>query len=56
MRSQRKKRLATAALEGAVAACAIAALEGFGIVILASLFPVLMVELLGIITSHTPLR
>jgi hypothetical protein len=51
MRSQRKKRLATAALEGAVAAGAGAALEGFGIVTLASLFPVLMVELLGIITS-----
>ncbi|KAI3426322.1 hypothetical protein D9Q98_008695 [Chlorella vulgaris] len=51
MRSQRQKRLATAALEQSVAAGAGQALEGFGIVTLASLFPVLSVSLLGIITS-----
>lgn len=51
MRSQRQKRLATAALEQSVAAGAGNALEGFGIVTLASVFPVLSVELLGIVTS-----
>ena len=51
MRSQRQKRLATAALEQSVAAGAGQALEGFGIVTLASLFPVLSVECLGIVTS-----
>ncbi|PSC69722.1 pf07556 family [Micractinium conductrix] len=51
MRSQRQKRLATAALEQSVAAGGGQALEGFGIVTLASLFPVLAVTLLGVITS-----
>lgn len=51
MRSQRQKKLATAALEQSVAAGAGNALEGFGIVTLASLFPVLSVSLLGIVNS-----
>lgn len=49
MQSSRKKRLAQAALEGSVAAGAGNALEGFGIVTLASLFPILAVELMSII-------
>lgn len=49
MKSSRKRRLARAALEGSVAAGAGQALEGFGIVTLASLFPILAVELMGII-------
>jgi len=49
MRSSKKKRLAQAALEGSVAAGAGQALEGFGIVTLASLFPILAVELMSII-------
>ena len=49
MQSSRKKRLAQAALEGSVAAGAGNALEGFGIVTLASLFPILAVELMAII-------
>ena len=49
MQSSRKRRLAQAALEGSVAAGAGNALEGFGIVTLASLFPILAVELMSII-------
>ena len=49
MQSTRQKRLAKAALEGSVAAGAGQALEGFGVVTLASLWPVLAVELMGII-------
>lgn len=49
MQSSRKRRLAQAALEGSVAAGAGQALEGFGIVTLASLWPILAVELMSII-------
>ena len=49
MQSKRQQRLAKAALEGSVAANAGQALEGFGIVTLASLWPVLAVELMGVI-------
>ena len=49
MQSSRKRRLAQAALEGTVAAGAGQALEGFGIVTLASLWPILAVELMSII-------
>jgi hypothetical protein len=44
MRSSRRRRLAQAALHGSVEAGAGQALEGFGIVTLASLFPVLAVQ------------
>ena len=47
MASSRKRRLARAALQGAVASNAGAALEGFGIVTLASLFPILAVQLVS---------
>lgn len=49
MQSSKKKRLAQAALEGSVASGAGQALEGFGIVTLASLMPILAVELMSII-------
>lgn len=49
MRSSRRKRLAKAALEASVAEGAGQALEGFGIVTLASLLPILAVELMSII-------
>lgn len=49
MRSSRRKRLARAALEASVAEGAGQALEGFGIVTLASLLPILAVELMAII-------
>lgn len=49
MHNTRQRRLARAALEGSVAAGAGQALEGFGIVTLASLWPVLAVELMGVI-------
>ena len=49
MQSSRKRRLAQAALEGTVAVGAGQALEGFGIVTLASLWPILAVELMSII-------
>jgi hypothetical protein len=49
MHSTRQKRLARAALEGAVNTGSGNALEGFGIVTLASLWPILAVELMAII-------
>lgn len=51
MQSQKQKRLAKAALESSVAANAGQALEGFGIVTLASLLPVLAVELMSMVIS-----
>ncbi|KAI8476127.1 MAG: hypothetical protein J3K34DRAFT_516801 [Monoraphidium minutum] len=51
MRTSRQQRLATAALQSSVAANAGQALEGFGIVSLASLLPVLAVLLMGIFLS-----
>lgn len=49
MKSSRKRRLARAAMQASVQDGAGRALEGFGIVALASLLPVLAVELMGII-------
>jgi len=49
MHSTRQKRLARAALEGAVNTGSGNALEGFGIVTLASLWPILAVETMAII-------
>ncbi len=51
MTSSRKRRLARAAMQASVQDGAGQALEGFGIVTLASLLPVLAVELMGIIDS-----
>jgi hypothetical protein len=49
MRSARKKRLARAALDASVQEGAGQALEGFGIVTLASLLPIMAVQLMAII-------
>lgn len=49
MQSSRKRRLATAAMQGSVAQGAGGGLEGFGIVTLASLWPILAVELMAVI-------
>ncbi|PNH01042.1 hypothetical protein TSOC_013096, partial [Tetrabaena socialis] len=53
MGSQRQKRLAQAALQNAVDTNTGQTLEGFGVVTLASLFPVLAVEIMGIMISVT---
>jgi hypothetical protein len=52
MKTQLQRLLAQAALDNAVATMSGQALEGFGIVTLGSLLPILSVQLLGIITAQ----
>ncbi|KAG2443441.1 hypothetical protein HXX76_001799 [Chlamydomonas incerta] len=53
MGSQRQKRLAKAALQNAVDTNTGQTLEGFGVVTLASVYPIMAVELMGIFISLT---
>ncbi|KAG2443239.1 hypothetical protein HYH02_009312 [Chlamydomonas schloesseri] len=53
MSSQRQKRLAKAALQNAVDTNTGQTLEGFGVVTLASVYPIMAVELMGVFISLT---